>query len=448
MSERVWYFQGNLQENGNRVLTRAEGSVTEIDEGEQPKLDVSSNEGKLIIDFKIPTRKVLDAIGGVGKQYLVDGLDKNAAGQKYGEIFNDYDNNSAKGVYSHVTGYNNKGDYPYQIVFGKYNKNNKNNVLEVGYGEDEYNRKNIFAIDKEGNVKATGDVGNGKGISLDSLQEHKLDKVQFDYLVGESQPRIHKSTNKQPLSISSDEVAISSIQFITTEATTPMFWATIPFTLSETAVVTFKYYLDNVLQADDTLKQSFNAGTHFASLFNIFEIGENYGGVLKVTMSVSVGSASIEDYSIKSALYVQGVGITAAWNGKINITQNFTSFNLSGKFKNGILPIKDKVVVTTQQPKSNNIQERFNRFAFGKKISVLGFTDNVETSKIITRYVFDVLKKSLYNYNEDYVLAEENFRLRTEYQYNSVTKEIDTGNMCSVVIRTDDKKIIESVVIE
>jgi hypothetical protein len=376
LSERIWLFQGELQENGKRVLTEAESNFIEINEDEKPELNVSSDRGKLIIDLKLPAQKKITTTS-IGKQYTVDGSDKNAAGQTYGEIFNDYINNTAKGIFSHVTGYKNKGEYPYQIVFGKYNQNKEENVLEVGYGNDDYNRLNIFEIDKEGNIKSTGDIENGNGITLDSLQRNKLEASQFDYLIGESQPNIHYHTNDNTLNISTEET-LCLIQFLTTTATTPMFWATVPFTLSESATVTFKYYLDDVLQTDDTLQQTFNAGKNFITLFNFFNIRDNYGGILKVTMSVSNGEATVINNSIKSVLYVQGVGITAAWNGQINLVQSFNSFSLpNSKIKT--MSFKNDVEVTIQNPALETIQERFKAFSLGGRgMKIIDFNENIE----------------------------------------------------------------------
>lgn len=387
---KIWSFQGKLIENDKRVITNAEGSLSEIDINESPSLNVASDNGKLVIDLKIPTYKKI--LRDVGKQFLVDEEDKNIVGQSYGEIFNDYTNNTAKGIYSHVTGYNNKGQYPYQIVFGKYNKNNKNNVLELGYGEDEYNRKNIFEIDQKGNVKSAGDIVNGNGISLNALAVDKADIDDLGRLIGDSQPKIIKYSNDSELTISNNEITIATMKFLTTNLTTPLFWATIPFTLNSSATVTFRYYLDNILQTDDTLQQQFDSGIHFATLFNIFEAGEDYNGVLKVTMTVSSGTASIEPFTIKSALYVQGVGITSAWNGKINVTQ------------------------------------LLKKASINKRISMLGFSDKIYFDGVVAIYIFETLKKIMYEYDERFIAADESFHLLTHSSHTGEEfSSVETG---------------------
>lgn len=445
MSDRIWRFCGKLQENEKRVLTDAEGWISEIKVDESPSLDVITKEGKLIIDLKLPPFQNNE--NQIGQQYLVNGNNKNALGQPYGEIFNDYTNNIAQGIYSHVSGYNNTSLYSYQTVIGKYNKNNTNNVFEIGYGDNNSNRKNIFSVGKDGTAVAAGDIKNGNGVSLDSLKEEKIDIKGFYKLMSESLPQIHRYTNDTAIEVNNIETPIVSIPFISTTATVPLFWGTVPFTNTEDTVVEIKYYINNVLQEDDTLYQTFNAGTHYLSLFNTFEIQENFSGTYKVTITALNGTLNIADYSIKSALYVQGVGITAEWNGNITLKDNFTPFNISDKGINTILPIQENIEVKTQNPVVNGMQQIFNKINF-KKINIIGFTDNIETSRIITNYVFNTLSAKQYEYNNEYITtANKIFALKTKYNFTSKVESIDNGKLIAVQIKTTDKKNIESVVV-
>lgn len=445
MAEKVWRFQGKLQENENRVITQAEGSVTEIEEGKSPELEVRADEGKLIIDLKVPTKKVLDSMG-VGKQYLVDGSDTSATGQKYGEIFNDYANNVASGIYSHVSGYYNEAKYPYQTVIGKYNNNMENNVFEIGYGDDIYNKKNIFRVDKKGNVIAMGDIKNGNGVSLESLNNDKVSNTDLNFYIKESQARIHRYTNKNSLLVS-EETTISQIEFLTTEATTPLFWATVGFTLSDDAVVTINYYIQDVLQSDDTLQQNFSAGKNFLTLFNIFDIKEDFGGTLKVTMQVSNGTASIGEFCVKSALYVQGVGITAVWNGKLSVTDNIQKINLNQNNLMKIKTFKEEVKVNIINPDTREIKQKIPSIKLNNNnIKVTGIKEFIEVEEIVLNYIFNTSNANNILYNRNYIRIEENnFKLKTEYTYPAVESPIDAGKMSIIKIQTDDKTSIEKI---
>lgn len=452
MSDKIWRFQGQLQENDNRVITSASGTVSEINQGEAPSLDIKSENGQLYLDLKVPTKKVETFdICGVGKQFLKDGSPTSSTGQNYGEIFNDYTNNTANGIWSHVVGYGSKADYPYQAVFGKFNANKKNNVFEIGYGNNDGNRNNIFEVDKEGNVIIDGDLTNGQGLSLTSLNTDKLDKVQFDYLVSESQPRIHRITNKNSLTVTTTETTLLTEDFLTTTETNPLFWTTVTFDLSNDAVVTFRYYIDNVLQADDTVIETYNVGKHFSSLFNVFSMVENYSGSIKLTMQVSTGTATINEYSLKSALYIQGVGITAAFAGKLKFTDNFGLFNVNPQSVS-VLSFRDRVQIETGSPINNGLIDRVQYLNVKpQKISILGFTDTFGASApvVSSNYVFNTSKSRLYEYDKNNILIKDNtFVLNKDYEYNAKIQETDFGKISILEIETDDKISIESVVIK
>lgn len=376
MSDRIWRFQGKLQENEKRVLTSVEGSISKIDAKKPPVLDIKNEDGKTFIDLKIPVYQPPEIIENpIGKQFYIDGKSENILGQKYGEIFNDYDYNVASGIYSHVTGYGNEAQHPYQAVFGKYNKNNKDNIFEIGYGNDENNRKNIFYVTKTGDIKITGDITNGDNLSLTSLNKNKLELSQFDYYIGESQASIHRDTNGEEIIFSNEtETTISLINFLTTDATTPLYWGIVPFILSEDAIVTFKYYINEILQSEDTLQQKCFSGKNFLTLFNALEINENYAGALKITMSISKGQVTIPSFGIKSSLYVQGVGITAAWNGKINVEQGFKAFRYDGEIL--VSNFSSEVTIQTQKPVLNALSDTFGKTVIGG-MQLTGFSSDI-----------------------------------------------------------------------
>lgn len=61
--------------------------------------------------------------------------------------------NEATHDYSHVEGYYNKTGSMYQHIQGKYNVPESDKMMIIGNGTDDANRKNIFTIDKEGNIQ-------------------------------------------------------------------------------------------------------------------------------------------------------------------------------------------------------------------------------------------------------------------------------------------------------
>lgn len=420
MSERIWRFEGQLQERDKRVVTEAEGFITEINEGETPEIDVSSRDGLLTIDLKLPTRKVLDALG-VGKQYLVNGSATNIQGQKYGEVFNDVDGNNAVGIYSHAAGYHTKAGYPYQTVFGKYNKNNKNNIFEIGFGESDANRVNIFELDKEGNLTVIGDVGNTEGISLSSLNKDKVDFTELASSLWQSQPKLMVYTNKDMIEAAAGvETQIGFFEFATVSETNPLYWATIPFTLGAESKVTVKYYIDDVLQSDDTVVEKYNAGTHYITLFDYFTMPDDYVGELKVTITAAAANLEISSYAIKSCLYIQGVGITGLWTGSLKLKDTVSTFDLS---KLSIAKFNEEVSVTTHIPIPANLTDTVGTISL-KKISVAGITDSVSISPRIENYIFSTDSANDYEYNTEIISIKNGyFVVNNEYIYSNYVEE-------------------------
>lgn len=384
---RKWDFLGELKENDKRVITSGQGTITET-EGD-PSIEVTADGGVLNIDLELPISAIVSPDDLVGEKWAdEDGNIKDSNALPYGEIFNDYADNVASGNYSHVTGRGNQAESDFQTVFGKYNNNNADNALEIGWGTAE-NRKNIFEIktngdvsvkgslNAEGDLVAAGEISDGSGLSFTTLDEVKLDKSEFTTYLAESQAIILSDTNDTELAVKGpDEITVIDIDFVTTDATKPIFIATIPFVLSNDGNVTFKYYLNDSLITTDTVSQYCSKGENFATLVNILDIRKEFTGNLKVTMTTSyvesdtrrqeaeilsmknyiltstyaqpvvdttVPTATVKAYSIKSVLYVQGIGLSLAWNGRLVFTDSFDYAPLKQLPKVELIPFSAEI---------------------------------------------------------------------------------------------------------
>lgn len=384
---RKWDFLGELKENDKRVITSGQGTITET-EGD-PSIEVTADGGVLNIDLELPISATISPDDLVGEKWAdEDGNIKDGNAVPYGEIFNDYADNIASGNYSHVTGRGNQAESDFQTVFGKYNNNNADNALEVGWGTAE-NRKNIFEIktngdvsvkgsmNAEGDLVAAGEISDSSGLSFTTLDEIKLDKSEFTTYLAESQAVILSDTNNTELTVKGpDEITVVDIDFVTTDATKPIFIATIPFVLSNDGNVTFKYYLNDSLITTDTVSQYCSKGENFATLANILDIRKEFTGNLKVTMTTSyvesdarrqeaeilsmknyiltltyaqpvvdttVPTATVKAYGIKSVLYVQGIGLSLAWNGRLVFTDSFDYAPLKQLPKVELIPFSAEI---------------------------------------------------------------------------------------------------------
>ena len=106
-------------------------------------------------DKKIATKYYVDNT----TSHIIDGL----VGQFYpnkddikGEIFNDYTNNEASGIYSHASGQGTCANQNNMTVVGQFNKktNNDNKLFVVGNGSDNNNRNDAFVVYNTGKVYA------------------------------------------------------------------------------------------------------------------------------------------------------------------------------------------------------------------------------------------------------------------------------------------------------
>ena len=103
----------------------------------------------------------------ISTKYYVDNqiinINDNLVGKFYkvndnikGEIFNDYNNNIASGLYSNASGQGTYADKNNMMVVGQFNKNinNDNKLFVVGNGSDNNNRNDAFIVYNNGHVYA------------------------------------------------------------------------------------------------------------------------------------------------------------------------------------------------------------------------------------------------------------------------------------------------------
>ena len=82
-------------------------------------------------------------------------------GSYHGEVFNDFEHNSAYADYSSVHGHHNVVQNESEVAFGKYNNSTKGKtVFSVGYG-NESSRSNIFELQNTGVAYVKNDIYSG-----------------------------------------------------------------------------------------------------------------------------------------------------------------------------------------------------------------------------------------------------------------------------------------------
>lgn len=112
-------------------------------------------------DFVYGNGNVSDGSGNLtgGNGNTVDAI-KSFTGGESNEVVGDVGNAITYG--QHLTNYSGWN----KATFGQYNRENKDNILEVGGGESESTRKNIFEVGYNGNLHATGVATFDKGAEI------------------------------------------------------------------------------------------------------------------------------------------------------------------------------------------------------------------------------------------------------------------------------------------
>lgn len=172
---------------------------------------------------------------------------------------------------------------------------------------------------------------------------------------------VHTYTNISAYTIKDQEKEIISINYAATANAHPVFIATIPFTTDKDGYVTIKYYLDEVLMPDDTVRQYVSRGDHIVTLSNNLAAEKDARHTLSLkacteyfesdTRQQAAKIASFEQYiatgiyteqpidtvppvariaknTIRAALYAQGLAGTEEWDGTINIAEYITAMEL------------------------------------------------------------------------------------------------------------------------
>lgn len=187
-------------------------------------------------------------------------------------------------------------------------------------------------------------------------------------------------------------------------------------------------------------------GSHIITLhYPIQGIEGDSIGRFAIYMSVEGGKAHVKKEMFMGTISGQGLAGTPKWDGTINATEMIPYYSiedLSLTIKN----VKDELAISKPGVGKSNVIEHINKFnIMDLTLPIVGVTESIGFSEVVTNYTVEGAKAENYDFNSEYVTFENGFALRTKYEYNSVKQGIDSGNMCSILIITDDKASIEGM---
>lgn len=228
-------------------------------------------------------------------------------------------------------------------------------------------------------------------------------------------------TNSRKITVNSQkEQEIFLFNFATTSKTTVMFMGTVPFDSTLDGMITFRTYIDGVLDDTSTLSYYFDRGSHVVSLTNYFPMAADGRATLKVTAITEYFESdyrkknadiiSILDYvknqtvevdkegvphltkvyeqteidttppvttisksSIKGLLFAQGIAGAGQWDGTIHVSEEFKAISLDSTTPFGALEVGkfgEKCVVKGVSVKSTTVNELFEAVVKKQRIDV------------------------------------------------------------------------------
>lgn len=132
------------------------------------------NKARGYADFVVGSGNISDGSGNftTGNGNVVDAV-KSFTGGESNEVVGDVGNAITYGQHLKNTGRWNKA------TFGQWNAENKDNILEVGGGENETTRRNIFEVGYNGNLYAAGSATIDGRVKIQTAPEDETDAVRL-----------------------------------------------------------------------------------------------------------------------------------------------------------------------------------------------------------------------------------------------------------------------------
>lgn len=209
--------------------------------------------------------------------------------------------------------------------------------------------------------------------------------------------------------------------------------------------LTVFYMLDGHEIEEFRPKETWFSGIHLLNLYYpIIELEANELHTFEVLISLTNGSGKIEVQDILATISGQGLGVQERWDGRITADETMRRIVLSG-MKTHILT--ERVNTEIGLPKQTGISDRL------ATITMTGMPLHTvrEDVKLFYPIVHDVVETSdrkKMEYSRKYVLDEDRFLLRKEYELSGNTDmRLNRGRMLKLVIPTEEFSSLTSLTI-
>lgn len=330
------------------------------------------------------------------------------------------------------------------------------------------------SVETSQNAQKAEDTTNDLNEEISKIEDKV---IVTDQLIEDKKLMAKPYTLAKDVTLTTTPQKIISINFEATEDTMPIFLATVPLILDKDGNVIFEYRINGATVEGQTLTKYLERGSHFVTLSNYFNVNKdkretltvmahmeyfesdtriqdakiasildyiNTGVYTEQAVDTTIPGAKIPAYGIRAVLFAQGLTATEFWDGTINLNDIVPEFTVYSAPT--FAGLTDEVQVETQDPTSEGFSETVAFFTVAASPTFNAPTDRPMIGYVIKAAIRSVENPAEWTFEEEYInTGDGKFALSTLYTYTSEEQTIDSGRMCSVTIKTDDKASVEGV---
>ena len=219
----------------------------------------------------------------------------------------------------------------------------------------------------------------------------------------------------------------------------------VPYLRDGIVNIVIQYYY-NAIPFGDPYNLTLRKGSNIVTLhYPISSVAKDSINRFSVYMSSDDGEVVIPREMFIGTISGQGLVSKIRWDGTININEYVPTFTFNpAEFT--VEPAVDTPSFSSQVPRPTVISEAVSSFEIDNDMTWGNVSAEPDVARVMLAYVIETAEQAKYTFDRNYVAYDRDvFELNTSYTYSSVEESIDSGKLCSVTIRNNDKVSISDV---
>lgn len=196
------------------------------------------------------------------------------------------------------------------------------------------------------------------------------------------------------------------------------------------------YVLDGHEVEEFHPKESWLSGKHLLTLYYpIIGLTANQLHTFEVLISMQNGTGHIEAQNIMATITGQGLGVQERWDGRITADDTLKKILLSSMSTH---TLHDTVTIHFLAPKKTGLNDHVASISL-TGMPMRSMKDSLRLFAPIVHDVVETADKKKMHYQKEYVLDDEEFKLRKDYVLSGNSNvRLDRGRMLKLVIPTEN----------